>query len=481
MKNGASSRELLSRFKHFLEGMKLNIDHPAFAKAIEFLTRLPIDITPYEVNDLRRVVCSAFSLSDEELSQTLAKEEGLPVPKKEDDGSLFGTYDMLKAEDDLLKLIPSKGFIPDYLEYVKRTEPPIAFHVFSALVGCGAMLGGKVWVSMGVYDLYPPLAVLLLGPSGVKKTTSSNVIVDLIQRTESIKIYTEMATPQALAEDMMDMPQGLIYAPELTSTLITRDKFMEGMVTFLTRLLDHPRPSIKKRTVKGGVIVLDEPTPSLLACSTLDWLVEKTPEGTFGGGFMARNILVMQEDSPRCEPRPFVLNPNSKLDLVKQLSILQNYAGRIDFAPNAEKAYHEWYREQKPKWRNPEVELMSTIYHRRADNVQRLACILHLSHCDTSDICLSCFEKAAGLLEWTDQFTVPALKKVFKSGTGKDQEIVLRSIASMGGVVEHSALVRRLQYRMNAQQLKVVVASLIDAKQVEERKSKLQHTYFLRG
>jgi hypothetical protein len=479
MKSTVQTRELLTRFKHFLKGTKLQMDHPAFAKALEFMRTLPEEYTPFELNEIRTIICNAFQITDEELTEAISGcNTNVKVELQSE--SVFGNYNVQQKEDELRALLPKTGFIPDYIRYVEHTEPPLAYHVFSAILGCGAMLGGKVWISMGVYDLYPPIGVLILGPSGIKKTSSANVIVDLIQRTESIKVYTEMATPQALAEDMAEMSQGLIYAPELTATLLTKEKFMDGMVTFLTRLMDHPRPDYRKRTVKGGVIVIPEPCPSLLACSTLDWLIEKTPEGTFGGGFMARQILVMQDDSPRCEPRPTILDVNLKPALVLQLSNLLQYKGIYAFEPQAEAMYREWYITSKEKWKHPEIELMSYTYQRRADNVQRIALILHLSHCGAGDICLACFERAYKLLEWTDQFTIPALKKVFKSGTGKDQEIVLRTIKSMGGVVEHSALVRKLQYRMNAQQLKVVLTSLIDARQLDERNDKLQHTYFLR-
>lgn len=474
----------MNRFKHFLKGLKLNLDHPAFGKALEFLKQVPVDFTPREVSDLRLLICQTFGLTEEELSDVLIKVDEVPVfqkPVESTEESVFGSYDIQKAESVLRNFIPPIGFLPDYLRYVERTEPPLAYHVFSGLLACGAMLGGKVWVSMGVYNLYPPLAVMLLGPSGIKKTSSANVAIKLVQRTEAVKIYSEMSTPQALAEDMAPMPQGIIYAPELTATLLTKDKFMDGMLTFLTRALDHPRPSLEKRTVKGGTIVIQDPTPSLITCSTLDWLLEKTPEGTFGGGFMARNILVMQDDSLRCEPRPVILDPNLEMELVKQLNMLSHFTGEIKFQKEAEDCYHEWYRAMKPKWKNPEIELMGTLYQRRADNVQRIACIMHLSHCDTAGICRDCFQRAAGLMDWTDQFTIPALKKVFKSNAGKEQEIVLRTIKSMGGVVEHSALIRKLQYRMNAQQLRLVLNSLVDARQIDEHKGTLQHSYFLRG
>jgi hypothetical protein len=478
MKNTARTRELLNRFKHFLKGMKLDIDHPAFTKALEFLRELPGDITKYETDELRRIICATFGVTDEELSDAVLRVEEAPSPKPAEETSLFGDYDIVKAEDELRSLIPPAGFLTDYLKYVENTEPPLAYHVFAALLAAGAVLGGRVHIDMGVYQLFPPLAVMILGPSGVIKTKSADVAVGMLEEIEYPKIYSEMATPQALALDMAEMSQGVIYAPELTAFL-TRDRFMDGMVTFITRALDHPRPKLRKRTVGGGYIVLDEPTASMLSCSTLDWLVEKTPEGTFGGGFMARQILVMQEDSPRIVSRPSV-NKDLRKQILSNLVSLMDYSGKISFTKEADDAYDHWYHESKPKWKNPEVELMSTIYRRRVDNVQRVACILHLSHCAVGDICLRCFQRAAGLLEWTDQFTIPALKRVFKSSTGKDQEIVLRTIRSMGGVVEHSALVRRLQYRMNAHQLKVVINSLIDARQVEERQSKLQHTYFLR-
>jgi hypothetical protein len=472
------SRELLKRFKVFLKGMKLNLDHPAFGKAMEFLRSLPIDATPFEINDLRQVVREAFGITDEELTSAISSGEVLELPESNaEGGSIFGEYDIVKAESDLLKIIPPRGFLNDYLTCVKETEPPLAYHVFSALVGCGLMLGGNVWIDMGVYQLFPPLAVMLLGPSGVIKTKSAEFMVRMVEETQTVQIYSEIATPQALALEMSKMSQGLIYSGELTSFL-TKEKFMDGMVTFLTRVLDHQRPEIRKKTISGGDVVIFEPTPSMLTCSTLDWLIEKTPEGTFGGGFIARHILVMQDDSPRIVSRPKI-DMVLRTSLMEQLSSLRDYKGKYIFTPEAEEYYDHWYRESKPKWKNPEVELMSTIYRRRTDNVQRVALILHLSHCATGEVCLNCFQRAAALLEWTDQFTIPALKKVFKTGSGKDQEVVLRVLKAMGGVVEHSSLVRKMQYKMNARQLRVVLDSLIDARQVEERRQGVQHAYFL--
>jgi len=483
MTSGASkkvspeARKQINTFMKFLDGMKFDIDHPAFPKAIEFLRTIPGEFTTYDINKMREKVCRAFQIQDSELDHILARDE--EIDKVDDDKpvSIFGDYNIVEAEKELMTLVPPEGYLPDYLGAVRNTEPPLAYHVFNALLAASVVLGGRVWIDMGIYQLFPPLAVMILGPSGIIKTKSADFAVGLLLDLEAVTVYSEIATPQGLALEMSDSPQGLIYAPELTAFL-TREKFMDGMVTFITRALDHPRPVLDKKTVGGGRVVIKEPCASMLTCSTLDWLVEKTPEGTFGGGFMARQILVMQDDSPRIVPRP-TINKELKTKTLMHLASLQDYVGEFKFTKEADDYYDHWYREHKPLWKNPEVELMSTIYRRRTDNVQRVALILHLSHCSTGEVCLDCFKRAAGLLEWTDKFTIPALKKVFKTGAGKDQEIVLRTMKALGGVVEHSVLVRKLQYRMNARQMKVVIESLKDARQVDEKHRGIQHTYFL--
>ena len=72
------------------------------------------------------------------------------------------------------------------------------------------------------------------------------------------------------------------------------------------------------------------------------------------------------------------------------------------------------------------------------------------------------------------------LRKMFKTAQGAEQDYVRRAIAgAKGGVIDHSILVRKVQYRMNAQQLRAHVLSLKEGRIVEERHDKLQHVYVL--
>jgi DNA-binding transcriptional regulator PaaX len=69
---------------------------------------------------------------------------------------------------------------------------------------------------------------------------------------------------------------------------------------------------------------------------------------------------------------------------------------------------------------------------------------------------------------------------MFKTGVGEDAEKVLRVIRSAGGWISHSSLVRKMQYTMNAQQLKGVVGTLKESGQLEEQHNKVAHTYRLK-
>lgn len=467
-----SIREQLDLFKMLLAADTYERDSPLFARAIAWVRQFPGTYTDDDRDELRRLIKQAFEISEEDLQRELAQP--LPLATAPKNGT-----DPRILERELWQLIPEGGFYFRYCMHTARHEAPLAYHLFSALMAVGATIHNRVWFPFGDMKLYPNLAIILLGPSGLKKTAASDVAVSMLQEMELTKIYSEQITPQALVEAMSTMPQGLIYAPEM-SVFLGKQKYMEGIVPLITRLLDCP-PVWSSERVTRTKIVLRDVAISTMWCTTIVWFVKNTPEDTFTGGFLPRHILVVQEDSARLEAFPGSNEPMSRTNLMGELARVHRFEGQIELHPKMRDSYIAWYREHKQRERQAEHELLSTSLRRKPTNLLRLTMCLHIAEHDDLQLCEKCFVRATKLFEWTEQFLPSLVRQMFKSESGASQDFILHLIRTSGGMIDHSTLVRRAQYRMNANEIRYVLVSLKEAKQIKELHDKIQHTYVLTG
>jgi len=331
---------------------------------------------------------------------------------------------------------------------------------------------------MGYYKVYPAMGVILLGPSGLKKTTASDIMVKILNELKLTNIYSEKLTPESLVNAMKEDARGLVYAPEGT-VLLSRQRYMEGMIPLITRLMDCP-DIWSSETITRNKTTLHNVAISVLLCSTPDWFVENTPEGTFGGGFMARNLLVIQEISPREEALPNPGQTVRRSSLCEELIRISRMSGEMRMSDSCMARYITWYHDHKERYRHPENEVLNAYYQRRPDHVKRVAMCIHVADHRDLELCLECFDRAVNIMDWSDKFIPPMLRQMFKNTTGVEQDLVLRAIMSAGGLIDHASLLRKVQHRMDAKKLKSVIESLIEADQVIDRADRLQHCYVLK-
>jgi DNA-binding transcriptional regulator PaaX len=68
---------------------------------------------------------------------------------------------------------------------------------------------------------------------------------------------------------------------------------------------------------------------------------------------------------------------------------------------------------------------------------------------------------------------------MFKTNWGEDQDLIIKKIKSKGGIIKHSDLIRLMQYKMSAQNVRTLVGSLKEAGVVTEQRSAVDHVYVL--
>lgn len=457
-----SGTEQLQMFRRLMEGRTLPPDSPVLQASLGWIKNCPIKLEEEEKDALIQLICTTFKLTRDQLATHLFETPRAHIHTDVDE------FDPATIERELWDILPTSGFMYNYCQFASHNEAPLAYHVFCALLVIGTVVNRRVWFDMGYFKLFPTLGVILLGPSGVKKTTSADIVVGILQDMGITKVYSEKLTPEALVEGMRDCAQGLVYAPEL-AVLLGRQKYNEGMIPLLTRFMDCP-DMWASETISRGTAPLTDIAISVLMCSTPDWFVENTPEDTFGGGFIARNLLVMQSHgSPRLVSVPKTPIGDTKKHLGATLALSHSLQGQIQFEPGVGEQYHGWYIEHKAKTENPDHKLLTTYYQRKPQHVLRVAIIFHIAEHATLSLCWSCIHRSIRLLDWNEKFLPSLLQEMFRTQEGHDHAHVLQAIRNNGGIIEHSLLVRRLQYKMNAPKLKSILLSLKEAKQVDEK------------
>src|SRR5882724_3719471 len=163
-----STREQLETFKEFLRDKLLNREHPLFDHAIKWVRTYPGSFSERDKTELKEIICHTFGLRPEDLLAELNGDIDI------DEG---GQRDPRELEESLRSLVPKGGFFDRYLSYTEHSEAPLAYHLFCALVGIGVTVNRRVFFDMGYYRVFPNIGVILLGPSGIKKTTAANIII----------------------------------------------------------------------------------------------------------------------------------------------------------------------------------------------------------------------------------------------------------------------------------------------------------------
>src|SRR5262245_1484435 len=151
-----------------------------------------------------------------------------------------------------------RNLLEVYQEYTQHLEAPTRFHNFSFLACVAHALGRRVFVNLESGIVYPGhMMVLLLGPTGIRKTTAAmkalGLLADARERIEDktrVNVMAERMSTEAMIEDLVPRDEdgarapseevdcaGLLAALEMSATF-GNASYMEEMTPLLTRWAD---------------------------------------------------------------------------------------------------------------------------------------------------------------------------------------------------------------------------------------------------
>lgn len=230
----------------------------------------------------------------------------------------------------------------------RSTDAPTKYHRYCAASLMGTLLGRRVWLQHGHRRLFPHTWVCLIGPSGVKKTTSLGIAEDLIAEVNPGAMLPAKFSWEKLFSEIATTPAGILVYGELHSFLtpLGRD-FNAEAKSGLADLWDSP--AHRGYATKGGgdKIIVKYPALSILAGTTLSWFIETAKSRDIEGGFFARMLFVVVKGSdvapmilpPARDPAKAAALTTALQDIQLRFPLEMAPAGEMKMTPAATRAY----------------------------------------------------------------------------------------------------------------------------------------------
>jgi len=199
-------------------------------------------------------------------------------------------------ELDIPDCLPQDSWFRDWMAIWPTAESSKSFLLFSAMAMLGACLGRRVWLDQDIHQVRPMINLLLIGPSGIGKSSAVKIakrLLPFVSEMERPQFFEGGSTKEKLHEDLAVQPKAIIFASELAA-FFSKEKYKENLIPYVTQLLDY-EDVIELRSKSGGIVPVHYPAVSILGASTLEWLQDQLPDSAVSGGFLARFLILNEE------------------------------------------------------------------------------------------------------------------------------------------------------------------------------------------
>lgn len=212
------------------------------------------------------------------------------------------------------KLGTREDYVTKYLAFTHGSEVPAVFNRWSALTGIGAWAKQDVWLPFGSGRIYPNMYTMLVGSSGVRKSTSIKGFKRVMEAAGYSFFAGEKTSKEQFLHDLSEIHREEETASEalsnilfssldadnsstVTPCLIAADEFQDffanNTMEFISMLgvLWDKEGNYDSRA-RTGSIVIPNPNISMLTGNTVDTLNNTFPPEALGQGFFSRNLFI---------------------------------------------------------------------------------------------------------------------------------------------------------------------------------------------
>lgn len=369
-------------------------------------------------------------------------------------------------------------WLNDFLEYSAGGESPPKFMFWTGVVTIAAVLRRKVWIDMVRFQWTPNFYVLLVGPpGGPRKTTSMNIGFGLLKRVEGINFgpqiitWQQLVTHMAEAREKFTLPDGEIFECSCVTIKVSEfgtffDPENRELVDNLTNMWDSTIETIKKETRTMGSDEIVNPWLNIIAGTTPDWLDKNFSSNLVGGGFASRPIY-LYEDRPEVDIAYPSEEPDAQQDekaaaLVERLKEFGLLSGEFTLTPAAIDWGTKWYLDFRSKQRGLN-EQDAGFLERQQAHLHKLAMVLCVSRGGWPNIDVQDLQEADRRLrdlEPDARFIFSRMGRTRMSTAASRIVEVLRRV----GPIKKSVLFRKHFFQwMSSEEFEIALKSVRDA------------------
>jgi energy-coupling factor transporter ATP-binding protein EcfA2 len=339
-----------------------------------------------------------------------------------------------------------KPFHESFIDCVNpHTDIPENFIIWSALSLVGAALKNSVYFQIGTYTLYPNMFIVLVGPPGVGKGASMNILEQMIIDTKPNQVVNTLSdriTAERIIERISD---GWSTAPQLKNRQLVLGKndhncllfsseirVLLGASDWMLEFLEEAwsKTTYEYQTKNKGNVAIDNMCCSLLAASVPDFLrnVNREAHMVITGGFSSRCLFIYAENPSKDLPFPEPLKKNVKSkalydNLVLDLQEIGTLRGEFVIDTGARLRFEAFLRLNRAASSKDDSEAVANFRARIKAHVLKLAMIFSVSRDNTLHI--SEMDMINAIAEI--QKILASLSKLFRgAGEGMDAAVTAR-------------------------------------------------------
>lgn len=286
------------------------------------------------------------------------------------------------------------GWLEDFVEHTKYGEAPERVMYWVGVSTIAGALRRKVWIDEFLFQWTPNFYILLVGPAGVlKKSTSSGVGMRILNKVEGIDFGPQSMTWEQLISHMAastqeykigDKPfEASCCTIELSEFGTLFDPANRQMVDNMTDLWDSKLHTFRKETKTNGCDTVVNPWINLIAGVTPGWLDDNFSDKFIRSGFASRVVYVhCRADEVKENAHPSQDMPPDMQEaedrLFRRLVEISTYAGEYKLTPQAYAWSKEWYHEYRKNLAQMKEDDMS-LFSRKQTHLMKLAMIISAS------------------------------------------------------------------------------------------------------
>jgi len=336
------------------------------------------------------------------------------------------------------------------------------------------VIGRKVYLPFGDGAVYPNTwIVLVAGSSFFHKSTAVAIPTRILRIVNENLILPNEFSPEVMVAGLEAQSNGLFVWSEMKSALSMMNRpYMEGTKEMLTDLYDCPDVYIRK--LKNQSYRIESPALSILAATTVDWLVSGIKQNDIAGGFTARFVFVPAMTKSRDIALPEPTNHQRRNQMATMLQRCAQVEGMVDIS-NIRSKYENWYYRHVAELDGaPMREALAGFYSRLSVYTLKFAMLLEVSKTQDTLISEETLDEAIAITDYLKRSIRYLVEHEFHmTRESADLEKIHRIISNKPGI-ERNDLLRHSH--MAAKTFNPLLDTLIQARRVEQKGRNLYAT-----